>query len=53
MGIVPIVFIPAALFFPPGEPQSFDTFLFLTIALAMYYIFFTVYVAPYLALIPE
>jgi GPH family glycoside/pentoside/hexuronide:cation symporter len=53
VGIVPMVFIPAALFFPPGEPQSFDTFLFLTIALAMYYIFFTVYVAPYLALIPE
>ena len=53
VGIVPMVAIPGLLFFPPGEPGSFSVFLFLTIMLSLYYIFFTIYVAPYLALIPE
>ena len=53
VGIVPMVFCPALLFFPPGEPGSFDIFVFLTIVLAVYYVFFTVYVAPWFALIPE
>ena len=53
VGIVPMVFCPALLFFPPGEPGSFDIFVFLTVVLALYYIFFTVYVAPWFALIPE
>ena len=53
VGIVPMVFCPALLFFPPGEPGSFDIFIFLTIVLAVYYVFFTVYVAPWFALIPE
>ncbi len=52
-GIVPMVGLPALLFFPPGEPGSFSVFVFLTIVLSLYYIFFTVYVAPWHALIPE
>lgn len=52
-GIVPMCLVPGLLFFPPGDPGSFDTFIYLTIMLSLYYIFFTVYVAPYLALIPE
>jgi GPH family glycoside/pentoside/hexuronide:cation symporter len=53
IGIVPMVVIPGLLFFPPGEPGSFSVFLYLTVMLSLYYIFFTIYVAPYLALIPE
>lgn len=52
-GIVPMVAAPVALFWPLGEPGSSQTFVFLTVVLAVYYIFFTVYVGPYLALIPE
>lgn len=53
LGIVPMVFTPALLFFPPGEPGSHEVFVYLTVLLSLYYIFFTVYVAPYNALIPE
>jgi len=53
IGIVPMVVIPGLIFFPPGAPGSFSTFLYLTIMLSLYFIFFTIYVAPYLALIPE
>jgi GPH family glycoside/pentoside/hexuronide:cation symporter len=52
-GFVPMCAIPALIFFPPGEPGSFSVFVFLTVMLALYYIFFTIYVAPYMALIPE
>ncbi|HIG43127.1 MAG: MFS transporter [bacterium] len=52
-GIVPMCAVPGLIFFPPGEPGSFSIFAYLTTLLALYYIFFTVYVAPYLALIPE
>ena len=53
IGIVPMAVIPGLLFFPPGEPGSFSIFLYLTIMLSLYFIFFTIYVAPYLALIPK
>ncbi|MBT5604083.1 MAG: hypothetical protein HOJ61_17770 [Gammaproteobacteria bacterium] len=53
VGIVPMSVIPGLIFFPPGEPGSFSVFVYLTVMLALYYIFFTIYVAPYLALIPE
>jgi GPH family glycoside/pentoside/hexuronide:cation symporter len=53
VGIVPMTAIPGLIFFPPGEPGSFSVFFYLTVMLALYYIFFTIYVAPYLALIPE
>jgi len=53
VGVVPMTAIPGLIFFPPGEPGSFDVFFYLTVMLALYYVFFTIYVAPYLALIPE
>lgn len=53
IGIVPMTVIPALIFFPPGEPGSFSIFVYLTTLLTLYCIFFTIYVTPYLALIPE
>lgn len=53
LGIVPMVVTPALLFFPPGEPGTQGIFVYLTVLLCLYYIFFTVYTAPYNALIPE
>jgi GPH family glycoside/pentoside/hexuronide:cation symporter len=53
VGVVPMTAIPGLIFFPPGEPGSFSVFFYLTVMLALYYVFFTIYVAPYLALIPE
>lgn len=53
LGIVPMVITPALLFFPPGDPESQGVFVYLTVLLCLYYIFFTVYTAPYNALIPE
>jgi GPH family glycoside/pentoside/hexuronide:cation symporter len=53
LGIVPMVVTPALLFFPPGEPGTRGVFVYLTVLLSLYYIFFTIYVSPYNALIPE
>ena len=50
-GIVPMTVLPVLLFWPPGEPGSTLNFVWLSAVLALYYIFFTIYVAPYLALI--
>jgi GPH family glycoside/pentoside/hexuronide:cation symporter len=52
-GIVPMLVLPALLFWPPGAPGSTLNGISLAIVLAAYFIAFTVYVAPYLALIPE
>ncbi|MFP6836416.1 MAG: MFS transporter [Pseudomonadales bacterium] len=52
-GIVPMSAIPGLIFFPPGDPGSFSVFFYLTVMLSLYYVFFTMYVGPYLALIPE
>jgi GPH family glycoside/pentoside/hexuronide:cation symporter len=52
-GILPMVLAPVALFWPPGPPGSALNFAHLTVGLVVYYVFFTVYVGPYLALIPE
>ncbi len=52
-GVVPMVVTPALLFFPPGEPGTHEVFVYLTVLLSLYYVFFTVYVAPYNALTPE
>lgn len=53
IGVVPMVAVPALLFWPAGEPGSRTTFAHLALLLCTYYVFFTIYVAPYLALIPE
>lgn len=52
-GIAPMCLIPVAAFWPPGEAGSQLNFIWLTVCLAGYFIFFTIYVAPYLALQPE
>jgi GPH family glycoside/pentoside/hexuronide:cation symporter len=52
-GVAPMVGAPVLLFWPPGEPGSALTFAALVVLLALYYAAFTVYVGPYLALIPE
>ena len=52
-GLVPMAVTPALLFFPPGEPGTHGIFIYLTMLLSLYYIFFTIYVAPYNALVPE
>ena len=52
-GVLPMAVVPALLFFPPGAPGSPANTLWLFALLSLYFIAFTVYVAPYLALIPE
>ena len=53
LGAAPMCLLPAAVFWPPGPPGSVMNFALLAVVLALYYVFFTVYVGPYLALIPE
>ena len=52
-GIAPMVGLPVLLFFPPGAPESTANAVWLGAILSLYFVAFTVYVAPYLALIPE
>jgi GPH family glycoside/pentoside/hexuronide:cation symporter len=52
-GILPMVGIPALLFWPPAAPGHPLNTVALTLLLSSYFIAFTVYVAPYLALLPE
>jgi GPH family glycoside/pentoside/hexuronide:cation symporter len=52
-GILPMVVTPVLLFWPPGEPGDALNAAALTGLLVVYFVAFTVYVAPYLALIPE
>ena len=52
-GILPMVGLPALLFWPPGPPGGTANAIWLAALLALYFIAFTVYVAPYLALMPE
>ena len=53
LGILPMVLVPGLLFWPPGPPGSALNGYSLALVLTLYFIAFTVYVAPYLALIPE
>jgi len=52
-GILPMVAAPALLFYPPGPAASGANFAWLSVVLVVYYVFYTVYVGPYLALVPE
>jgi len=52
-GVLPMVGLPVLLFWPPGEPGSAGNGFWLAALLAAYFVAFTVYVAPFLALIPE
>jgi GPH family glycoside/pentoside/hexuronide:cation symporter len=53
VGIAPMVGLPALLFWPPGPPGSTLNALWAAAIFSLYFIAFTVYVAPYLALMPE
>lgn len=52
-GVVPMVALPMALFWPPGAPGSVLNGFWIAGIFSLYFVFFTVYVAPYLALLPE
>jgi len=52
-GILPMAVLPALLFWPPAAPGSIANGLWLAAVMALYFVAFTVYVAPYLALMPE
>jgi GPH family glycoside/pentoside/hexuronide:cation symporter len=52
-GIAPMVVLPVLLFWPPGYPGSSFNAYWLAVILSVYFVFFTIYVAPFLALIPE
>jgi GPH family glycoside/pentoside/hexuronide:cation symporter len=52
-GALPMVVTPLLLFWPPGAPGSAANAWWLAGVTSLYFIAFTVYVAPYLALIPE
>lgn len=52
-GVVPMVVLPVLLFWPPFEPGSGANGFWLAALLSAYFVAFTVYVAPFLALIPE
>jgi len=53
LGVGPMVAVPVLLFFPPGSAGSLANGVWLAALLALYFVAFTAYVAPYLALIPE
>lgn len=52
-GLAPMCLLPALLFWPPGAPGAQLNAWWAGAIFSLYFIFFTVYVAPYLALIPE
>jgi len=52
-GAAPLVLSYVLLWFPPKNFESQINFIYLTAMLSFYFIFFTIYVAPYLALLPE
>ncbi len=52
-GWLPTALLPALLFFPPAAPGTLANVLWLAALLSLYFVAFTVYVAPHLALFPE
>jgi GPH family glycoside/pentoside/hexuronide:cation symporter len=53
VGALPLCLATAGVFFPPTAAASTTNVVFLSVVLTAYYAFFSVYVAPYLALLPE
>ena len=53
IGGLPLAIFPVLLFFPPVAETSWVNGLYLAFVFGGYFFFFTVYVGPYLALIPE
>jgi GPH family glycoside/pentoside/hexuronide:cation symporter len=52
-GLAPMVAVPTLLFFPPAPPGSAWNGVWMALLLVLYFTAFTVYVGPFLALIPE
>lgn len=53
-GVAPLAIATAVMFFPPSaEHEAIGNAGFLVVLLCSYFFFFTVYVSPYLALLPE
>ncbi len=52
-GAVPLVGITIFMFYPPVADESAANAFFLAIMLGLFFFFFTFYVCPYLALLPE
>lgn len=53
VGALPLAFATASLFHPPAAPGSPWNAVYLGVCMCLYFFLFTVYVAPYLALLPE
>lgn len=53
VGIGPLVASTAIVFFPPAGQESELNVIFMTLLLTIYFASFSLYVAPYLALLPE
>ncbi len=53
LGVLPLTLSVILIFFPPVSYTSWLNGIYLAIVFASYFFFFTVYVVPYLALIPE
>jgi len=52
-GVLPLALVQGLLFFPPDAGSSLRNVVWLGAMLTAYYAMFSVYVAPYLALLPE
>ena len=53
LGLLPMVVFPILGFFPPGAPGSWLNFWWLTGTSTGFFVGFTLYAGPYLALLPE
>ena len=53
IGGLPLAISTVLIFFPPVDHTSFINGIYLAIVFGLYFFFFTIYVVPYLALIPE
>jgi GPH family glycoside/pentoside/hexuronide:cation symporter len=53
VGMVPLSLCAALMFFPPADSQSVANAVFAGVVYSVFFIAFTFYVAPYLALLPE
>ncbi|MEA1940179.1 MAG: MFS transporter, partial [Candidatus Caldatribacteriota bacterium] len=53
IGGLPLAISTVFIFFPPVADTSFINGIYLAIVFGFYFFFFTIYVVPYLALIPE
>ena len=53
IGGLPLALSTVLIFFPPVPHTSFANGIYLAIVFGLYFFFFTVYVVPYLSLIPE